>query len=142
MDYASLQRELATLLRLPLGTTVDINECTVAFGDGHEVKRFRLRLDGSGRLYADFDFDERSLHRAIATSAICGYRRVDGCSSLFDAPDLVKWLKSTDRRSRCAAASRQDKRFLRVLQPAPIIRQRLSLLAGQRYVAADETCRQ
>jgi hypothetical protein len=54
MEYASLQPELATLLRrLPLGTTADINERTVAFWDGQEVRGFRLRPDGGGRLDAD-----------------------------------------------------------------------------------------
>ena len=62
MEYASLQPELATLLRrLPLGTTADINERTVAFWDGQEVRGFRLRPDG--RLDADFVFDERSFNQ-------------------------------------------------------------------------------
>jgi len=64
MEYTSLQPELATLLRrLPLGTTADINECTVAFWDGQEVRGFRLRSNAGGPLDAEFEFDERSFNR-------------------------------------------------------------------------------
>jgi len=88
MEYASLQPELATLLRrLPLGTTADINERTVAFWDGQEVRGFRLRPDG--RLAADFVFDERSfnqLHSDIVAWMDAPHYTV--------RPELVNWLKN------------------------------------------------
>jgi len=67
MDYASIQPELATLLRnRPLGTTADINEQTVAYWDGYEVRGIHLRHDESGRLEGDFDFDERTFNQLYA----------------------------------------------------------------------------
>jgi len=46
MEYASVQVQLATLLRSrPLGTTADINRDTVAYWDGREVRGFRLGRD-------------------------------------------------------------------------------------------------
>ena len=77
------------LLRLlPLGTTADINECTVAFWDGQEVRGFRLRPDGKGRLDADFEFDERSFNRLhsniVAWMAAAHYSM---------RPTLADWLK-------------------------------------------------
>jgi len=91
MDYASLQPELATLLRrLRLGTTADMNDCTVAFWDGQEVRGFRLRPDGSGRLDAAFDFDERSFNRLYAD--IVAWMAAPHYSM---RPELVEWLKGT-----------------------------------------------
>ena len=70
MDYASIQPALSTLLRnRPLGTTADINEQTVAYWDGHEVRGIHLRhdeSDKSGRLDGDFDLDERTLNQLYA----------------------------------------------------------------------------
>jgi hypothetical protein len=89
MEYASLQPELATLLRrLPVGTTADINECTVAFWDGQEVRGFRLRPEGGGRLDAEFAFDERSFHRLH--SDIVAWMAAP-CYSM--RPELVDWLR-------------------------------------------------
>jgi len=85
MEYASLQPELATLLRrLPLGTTADINERTVAFWDGQEVRGFRLRPDG--RLAADFVFDERSFNQLH--SDIVAWMAAPRYSM---RPELVDW---------------------------------------------------
>jgi hypothetical protein len=59
MEYASVQAQLATLLRSrPLGTTADINGHTVAYWDGREIRGFRLGRDE--RLEEEFDFDERT----------------------------------------------------------------------------------
>ncbi|WP_062087204.1 hypothetical protein [Caballeronia udeis] len=89
MEYASLQPELATLLRrLPLGTAADINECTVAFWDGQEVRGLRLRPDGGGQLDADFEFDERSFNQLhsdiVAWMAVPRYAM---------RPELVDWME-------------------------------------------------
>jgi hypothetical protein len=64
MEYASVQVELATLLRRrPLGTTADINCHTVVFWNGREVRGFRIvRDDCSERLEEEFDFDERTFN--------------------------------------------------------------------------------
>jgi len=84
---SSLQPELATLLRrLPLGTTADINERTVAFWDGQEVRGFRLRPDG--RLDADFVFDERLFNQLH--SDIVAWMAAPRYSM---RPELVDWLK-------------------------------------------------
>ena len=89
MEYASLQPELATLLRrLPLGTTADINERTVAFWDGQEVRGFHLRPDRGGRLHADFDFDERSFNQLH--SDIVAWMAAPHYSM---RPTLADWLK-------------------------------------------------
>jgi hypothetical protein len=68
MEYASVQIELATLLRSrPHGTTADINSHTVAYWDGHEVRGFRLRHDDyCERLEEEFAFDERTCNHLHA----------------------------------------------------------------------------
>jgi hypothetical protein len=67
MEYASVQPELATLLRdRPLGTTADLNKYTVAYWDGHDVRGIHLHRDNSGRLGGDFDFDERTSNQLHA----------------------------------------------------------------------------
>jgi hypothetical protein len=89
MKYASLQPELATLLRrLPSGTTADINECTVAFWDGQEVRGFRLRPDGGRLLDADFDFDDRSFNQVH--SDIAAWMAAPHYSM---RPEFLDWLK-------------------------------------------------
>jgi hypothetical protein len=89
MEYASLQPELATLLRrLPLGTTADINERIVAFWDGQEVRGFHMRPDRGGRLHADFDFDERSFNQLH--SDIVAWMAAPRYSM---RPELADWLK-------------------------------------------------
>jgi hypothetical protein len=89
MEYASLQPELATLLRrLPLGTTADINERIVALRDGQEVRGFHLRPDRGGRLHADFDFDERSFNQLH--SDIVAWMAAPRYSM---RPELADWLK-------------------------------------------------
>jgi hypothetical protein len=64
MEYASVQVQLATLLRSrPLGATADINRDTVAYWDGREVRGFRLgRDDYSEQLEEEFDFDKRTFN--------------------------------------------------------------------------------
>ena len=89
MEYASVQPELTTLLRdRPLGTTADLNKYTVAYWDGHEVRGFHLRHDKSGRLDADFDFDERTFNQLhadlVAWMAAPRYTV---------RPELADWLK-------------------------------------------------
>jgi hypothetical protein len=72
MEYASVQVELATLLRSrPLGTTADINNYTVAYWGGREVRGFRIGRDDK-RIEEEFDFDERT------------------CNALH--ADLVAWM--------------------------------------------------
>ncbi len=70
MDYASIQPALTTLLRnRPLGTTADLNEQTVAYWDGYEIRGIHLRhdeSDNSDRLDGDFDLDERTLNHLHA----------------------------------------------------------------------------
>jgi len=68
MEYASVQAELATLLRRrPLGTTADLNRDTVAYWDGREVRGFRIaRDDCSERLEEEFDLDECTCNRLHA----------------------------------------------------------------------------
>jgi hypothetical protein len=92
MDYASVQVELATLLRSrPHGTTADINSHTVAYWDGHEVRGFRLRHDDyCERLEEEFAFDERT----------CNHLHAD-LVAWMAAPrytirsELEHWLKGT-----------------------------------------------
>jgi hypothetical protein len=61
MEYASVQAELATLLRSrPLGTTADINGHTVAYWDGREIRGFRLGRADYSELLEEFEFDERT----------------------------------------------------------------------------------
>ena len=90
MEYASFQPELATRLRgRPTGTTADINEQTVVYWDGCEVRGIHLRHDGSGRLDGFFDFDERTFNQLHADLI-----------AWMDAPrytlrpELVDWLKN------------------------------------------------
>jgi hypothetical protein len=90
MEYASVQSELATLLRYrPLGTTADLKEYTVAYWDGYEVRGIHLRHDKSGRLDGDFDFDERTFNQLhadlVAWMAAPRYTL---------RPELVNWLKN------------------------------------------------
>jgi hypothetical protein len=68
MEYASVQAELATLLRSrPLGTTADINRDTVAYWDGREVRGFRIGRDNcSEGLEEEFDLDERTFNHLHA----------------------------------------------------------------------------
>ena len=61
MEYASVQAELATLLRSrPLGTTADINGHTVAYWDGREIRGFRLGRADYSELLEEFEFDQRT----------------------------------------------------------------------------------
>jgi len=68
MEYASVQAEIATLLRRrPLSTTADINRHTVAYWNGYQLKGFRLRRDDyCVQLDEEFDFDERTCNRLHA----------------------------------------------------------------------------
>jgi hypothetical protein len=96
MEYASLQPELATLLRrLPLGTTADINARTLAFCDGQEVRGFRLRPEGGG-LGADFVVDERTFNELH--SEIVAWMAAPRYSM---RPQLVDWLTGVQTRQRC-----------------------------------------
>ena len=55
MEYASVQAELATLLRSrPLGATTDINGHTVAYWDGREIRGFRLGRADYSELLGEF----------------------------------------------------------------------------------------
>jgi hypothetical protein len=73
IDRIAFQGTLSLFLRdRPRGTTVDLNEFTVAYWDGRRVAGAHLRHDGSGRLDEAFDFDERM------------------CDQLQD--DLVAWM--------------------------------------------------
>ncbi|SAL33606.1 hypothetical protein AWB69_03021 [Caballeronia udeis] len=89
MDYASIQPALTILLRnRPPGTTADINNRTVAYWDGHEIRGIHLRNDKSGRLDEDFDFDERTINQLHADLV-----EWMAAPRYTVRPELADWLK-------------------------------------------------
>jgi hypothetical protein len=67
MEYAAVQAELSFLLRdRPRGTVAQINDHTIAYLSGHEVRGLYLAGNNDVQLAREFDFDERACNHLHA----------------------------------------------------------------------------